>query len=320
MSDATAAITRIVHTHFAAHQRDNEVSKRTTNHASSLSPSSLRAAAALSDEISQFALSNLFSSLEGMSLTTNGDAVAAAGDATSKAILGCIDCAMSCLANNPKDCWESAHSTLELAVAVACSDKRRGLAVVNRAIDYVSVPKDVVRTESCNMLGWCVGQFVEGAKAAAPILKKGGRNKSAKTDSVDEWKLECVIGAGRALLFRLTDKISKVRNAAVAASSFFFVKGAESFHASEDFVEIAAQLEATLLWLASNDSSAANRALAVQCIPASADNIQSIINRVRDVDSKVREAALESLRAKVCFRDLTEDQMVDILRTGLTKR
>ncbi|KAL3776578.1 hypothetical protein HJC23_008050 [Cyclotella cryptica] len=320
MTDATATITSIVHTHFAAHQRENEVSKRTADHASPLSPSSLRAAASLRDEISQFALSNLTSSLEGMSLTTEGEAVTDAGDITSKAVLGCIDCAMSCLANNPRDCWESVHSTLELAVAVACSDKQTGLAVVNRAIDYISVPKDVVRIEGCNMLGWCVGQFVAGGKAAAPILKKGGKKKSAKTDHVDDWKLECVIGAGRALLLRLTDKIAKVRSAAMAASSFFFLGGAKLFHASEDFVEISAELEATLLWLASNDSSAANRALAVQCIPGSEDNIQSIIVRVKDVDAKVREAALESLREKVGLSDLTEDQMVEILRTGLTKR
>ncbi len=44
--------------------------------------------------------------------------------------------------------------------------------------------------------------------------------------------------------------------------------------------------------------------------------------RIGDVDVKVREAALDSLRTNVndYAMDLSGDMRVDILRTGLTKR
>ena len=52
----------------------------------------------------------------------------------------------------------------------------------------------------------------------------------------------------------------------------------------------------------------------------STETIPYIIERVKDVDVKVREAALDSLRENVTLDDLTEDQRVEILRYGLTKR
>ena len=49
--------------------------------------------------------------------------------------------------------------------------------------------------------------------------------------------------------------------------------------------------------------------------------LQSIIERIKDVDVKVRESALDYLRERINFAtQLTEDQRVEILRTGLTRR
>jgi hypothetical protein len=86
----------------------------------------------------------------------------------------------------------------------------------------------------------------------------------------------------------------------------------------------------------SNDTSAGNRALVTSILPtnnvaattAKYDddemngnaNIQAIITRIKDVDVKVREAALDNLRENVNFEQLDEDDRVEILRMGLTKR
>jgi predicted transcriptional regulator len=59
--------------------------------------------------------------------------------------------------------------------------------------------------------------------------------------------------------------------------------------------------------------------LAVSCLPAE-KNVANVVLRLKDVDVKVREAALEALREKVGVNDLGEEVMVEILRNGLTKR
>ena len=96
-------------------------------------------------------------------------------------------------------------------------------------------------------------------------------------------------------------------------------------------------IQTTLLWIMSNDTSAGNRALVTSMLPtnnvaattAKYDedemngdaNIQAIITRIKDVDVKVREAALDNLRENVNFMEqLDEDDRVEILRMGLTKR
>jgi len=48
--------------------------------------------------------------------------------------------------------------------------------------------------------------------------------------------------------------------------------------------------------------------------------VTCIVERIKDVDIKVREAALDNLRENVKLERLTEDQRVEILRMGLTKR
>lgn len=199
-------------------------------------------------------------------------------------------------------------------------------ALVNRAIEYCVVEKDLVRIESVNVLGWCVGGVCDGSKAAVSILKKKKKGKDEKSGrsgvNVDsDWKLECLIGASKAILPRLTDKIAKVRSAAIAASSTFFLpSGAKFIETSPDYAKLTDSIQSTLLWLISNDSSASNRALATTCIPTSEESIEYWIERVKDVEGKVRESALDVLRENVSEGNLSEDSMVEILRTGLTKR
>lgn len=299
MSDPTEAILTLIHTHFTTHQTSHAPTKRTA--ITTLSPSSLRSAASLRDELSQY---SLHCQLNDLSLHNNEDDVDIP-HLIVQTILHCVDCAMYAIHEN-KEAAESAHATLELACAYACGDKTTALAVVNRTMDYVTVSKDTVRMEACDMLSWFAGQFLS---VPASILK----GKKSREVKLEEWKLECAIAAGKALLSRLTDKITKVRSAALSACVHFFKS------TKEELAEIASELEEAVMWLASNDTSAANRALAVSCLPAE-KNVANIVLRLKDVDVKVREAALEALREKVGVNDLGEEVMVEILRNGLTKR
>eukprot|EP00956_Cyclotella_meneghiniana_P013356 scaffold19215_cov55-Cyclotella_meneghiniana.AAC.4 len=314
MADPTAAITSIIHIHFTTYQNENVPSKRSSSTAAALSPSSLRTAAALRDELTQYSLT---AGLTDLSLDTDEQPFDV-NYVITKAILHIIDCAMCALHDN-KEVWESSRSILELGCALACtsSSGELGMAVIHRAIDYITAVKDIVRMEAVDMLAFCVGQFVANGRGRnASILKSGGQQQQRKSGlELEDWKVECAVGAGKALLLRLTDKITKVRGAAMAGCVYLF-----EYSNSEELNEITHQMKEKLLWLASNDTSAANRALAVSCLPVTDDNIADIVVRLKDVDVKVREAALEALREKVMLDELEEEMMVEILRHGLTKR
>lgn len=210
--------------------------------------------------------------------------------------------------NEHKDAADATYATLELVAALACGDETLSLAVVNRAVDYMAVEKDLVRMAACDLLSFCLGQFLS---VPTSILK--GKNKG-RSFKMEGWKVECGVGAGKALILRCTDKITRVRAAAISGCGWFFKCE------NEELSEVKAELEQGLVWLASNDTSAANRALAVGCLPVSEENLEAIVVRLKDVDVKVREAALEALREKASVDDLGEDVMVEILRNGLTKR
>jgi len=217
------------------------------------------------------------------------------------------------------------------------------------------------------------------------ILKKGGKVGTTTTPSssslsvswaaLSSWEMECLQSASRALLSRITDKIARVRQAAFGAcapllplvmslttSTTTNTAAAAAAAAATTTTTIAAERKGEvkmvqdtlqsiltkLLWIMSNDTSAANRAAVVQVLPSSPpsltspdvdhnnnddeeeeeeenDNhalvLQSIIERIKDVDVKVRESALDYLREQIHFVTLlTEDQRVEILRNGLTKR
>mmetsp|Transcript_11445 Transcript_11445/g.24460 ORF Transcript_11445/g.24460 Transcript_11445/m.24460 type:complete len:1108 (+) Transcript_11445:113-3436(+) len=322
------------------------------NHAAdapnSKASSAHRAAAAIRDEISQLALA---SSLEGLSVhdenndhrdDTEEERAEMIQTQIANTLLRCMDSAMLTIFNSAsKTSWaDSISSIFHLVASLACSCKNdeEGVickAVIDRAIQYSLVEKDVIRAESCELLGMCIGHLAEGSKAAVSILKgkkSGGKVKKAVVssppsdskkvkESLVEWKLECILSAGYAIHPRLTDKSVKVRTAAISAASCMFAPTrCEHYNASEDFVELTNTMASTVLWLLSNDSSASNRALAASGCAVTADSIPYIIQQIRDQDVKVREAALDALREKSNVESLTEDQKVEILKSGLTKR
>mmetsp|Transcript_25068 Transcript_25068/g.37242 ORF Transcript_25068/g.37242 Transcript_25068/m.37242 type:complete len:1078 (-) Transcript_25068:101-3334(-) len=322
--DNCQSVSEIINTHFNTYQRCD--TKKNVS----------RTAEALHHHVLSFVLSTKNSN-GSMTEEQVSKEVAAA-------VTRCMDGAMSIIAaSKKKDSWaESVTSILELAAAYATTGKDQlvARAVINRAIEYLLVEKDTIRMESCTMLGWCVGYLVESCKPAVSILKKKGKhngggaantnnNTKRTNDATAGWKLECLIDIGKALQPRLTDKIAKVRNAAISACvPLFFSDGATTVVVdtttadSKNFEVIITSIQNTLLWIMANDTSAPNRALVAKqcCGLVSKETIPYVIERVKDVDVKVREAALDSLRENVNLDDLTEDQRVEILRYGLTKR
>ena len=323
-ADTCQSISEIINTHFDNYQRgDSDGSSSSTKKNVS------RAAEALHHDILSFVLSHKNTEDE---LTEEE-----VSEEIAATVTRCMDCAMAVIAKatggTKKDSWaESVTSILELSAAYATASSKDELvarSVIQRAMEYSTVEKDAIRTASCTMLGWSVKHLVESSKPAMSILKKkGGKNGSSggvvntKKNNVaaSGWKLECLVDVGRALQPRLTDESSEVRNAAIFACGSFFPEGKTIDANSNDFEKMIASIQKTLLEIMKHDSSAPNRVLVTQSECVSADTIPYLIERVRDVDVKVREATLDSLRENVNLDELTEDQRVEILRYGLTKR
>lgn len=324
--DTCQSVSEIIYTHFDTYQRDNSTKKNVS-----------RAAEALHHDVLSFVLSHKNTD-DGSSSMMEEEI----SEEVAVAVTRCMDGAMGVIAasGSKKDVWaESVESVMSIAAAYgtnAAKDEVVARAVINRAIEYLLVEKDTIRTESCNMLGWCVKHLVESSKPAASILKKkgskhnGGKSnannaKRANDAAAAGWKLECLLDIGNSLQPRLTDKIAKVRNAAIMACASFFSDGAKVAGGGaaadpNDLEKMITSIQNTLVWIMTNDSSAPNRALVAQIGRVSEETIPYVIERVKDVDVKVREAALDSLREYVNLDDLTEDQRVEILRYGLTKR
>mmetsp|Transcript_17817 Transcript_17817/g.38497 ORF Transcript_17817/g.38497 Transcript_17817/m.38497 type:complete len:1137 (-) Transcript_17817:266-3676(-) len=331
------SITDIVHSHFDSYQHDDN------GRSSNSFTAATRAAVALRHDLTLAAVNN----------DDSQEDAASASEQAAVAIVHCLDAAMSAIiaiaTSKKKTCHhETVSSVLELAAAFACGnakDDEVARAVITRAVEYGTVERDVIRLEGCKLLGLCVRYLMESSKPTTSILKKkkyGGGKKAVQMTATTNmgWKVACLLLAGKALLPRITDKIAKVRHAAISACSFLFSQGINKLFRSNNEEEQVGELQlihdsiqSTLLWIMANDSSAGNRALVAQILPAATasssqekeaeenNNVQCIIERIKDVDVKVREAALDSLRENVHFSTgLTEDQRVEILRTGLTKR
>ena len=264
------------------------------------------------------------------------------------------------------------------------------MAIIERATRYASlVDVDNGRVVACKLLKMMITQLLSPsttATAGAAIksksaLKKGGKKGSKKENdntnnstngdegggggggavmTASPWEIECLYRATVALVVRITDKISRVRTAAIEACSplLLLLVPTTTSPIGKKFFSHRTTLDTTtvdgcfamtmnslfqkLLWLVKNDTSASNRALIVCILPPSAiaigtddedddeDNnnnnnnaaMNAIIERIKDVDVRVRDAALDTIRMNVhdFVVELTEDMCVEILRMGLTKR
>jgi hypothetical protein len=236
------------------------------------------------------------------------------------AIAGCVDAAFGTIAvhTNTASWSESVEQVFDLASSLACRDGDGFLAghLVLRATQFSVAPVEIVRAQSCVLLGLCVRQILLGAEQTKST--ELGKNDLASflvgSSESMEWREECIDVVKESLVPRLTDKSQAVRNAAIKACANFFNDSDEEKEANYSDISDA------LIYSLTHDPSFANRSAAVQSVPVSEAMLPHILERVRDVKLKVRVDALDVLRAKVDVHDLTEDQRVELLEAALTPR
>ena len=197
------------------------------------------------------------------------------------------------------DLQESVDRVLALiaGLAVAYSPEVTAM-VIARAVEFSTVLLERVRGHACVLLGKMVAS-----------LKNSSSNDASDDDDDKEANLNQILDT---LIPRLQDKSQAVRCHAIKAVGCFFT----TLEDVETYEEV---LEA-LLWNLAHDPSVSNRIAAVQNVPVHPHTLDMLTARVRDVKAKVRSEALEVLRSKALVKDMSEGQMVELIRSGLTNR
>ena len=198
-----------------------------------------------------------------------------------------------------------------LVSALACSLSAKGEeaihAVADRAQTFSNVLSDKLRSQACTLLGCMASHLI----ASTMRGKKKNIERTYLKESISEIE--------KILLSRLTDKSQSVRLKAIQAAGMIF---GVSNATSEDSPNLA--LVEGLLWSMWHDPSVANRVEAIEAVPIdSAETLDHVIARIRDVKEKVRNAAVNALRTKVDPKRkeiMTEEHFRDIVRSGLTER
>lgn len=253
------------------------------------------------------------------------------------AILNCVDSVFVTVATLGKasaSAWtESTDRIFDLAATLSCGSGDGHIAntILSRATQFSLNKDETIRVQACKLLGLCVKnlletqtqsaarQMVEGRQSASTLAFLMGSNNDEHDSS---WRKECANVASSALLARLDDKSQAVRKSAIHACAFFFDDtrcrdvDAEGEVRNCGYPNVADALFVRLAY----DTSFANRVAAVQSAPITKESLPHILARVRDTKDKVRMEALDVLRTKVDVHYLTEDQRVDLLRSGLTDR
>lgn len=189
---------------------------------------------------------------------------------------------------------------LLLSAAVVASDAvsiHSCKATLIHCAKFASVDSsDAVRFFSCQFIGNTVEQI---------LLRE---IHGSKTHGLSEYN-EILDIASQTLLPRFTDKSQLVRMAAINAGSFFF----KDEKTDPDILM-------AMLWSLQHDPSVANRQNACKVIPMNLETIDYLIPRVRDVNPKVRCAALERLQEAFELGLLDPQQAAAIVEFGWTKR
>ena len=236
--------------------------------------------------------------IQRMNLKEKGDGdLSAFEEAIGSILVSFIDTAVA--ADSTSETQDSINRILSLIASFGISYSM-GVAemIVSRALEFSDVLLERVRGHACQLLG----------KIAATLMSL---REDKKVD--EEWIAQQLGAVEEALTQRLQDKAQAVRCHAIkACGSFFLIPD------DEDYFE---DLLGGLLWNMAHDPSVTCRVVAVQSVPVSAATIDCLIARVRDVKSKVRAEALQVLGKKASFvTEMTETQVVELIRSGLSKR
>ncbi|CAB9508485.1 Non-SMC condensin I complex subunit G [Seminavis robusta] len=226
-------------------------------------------------------------------------------EALGRELVQYIDATVSTEASSDlQDCVDRVLS-LSAAIAIPFTSSQDqhhvGSMVLSRALDYSVVLLERVRGHGCLLLGKLVTS-----------LKKLQLEKTDNTNIL-EWIDESLVAVEETLEPRLQDKAQMVRSHAIKAAGAFFV--------TPDDEEAHSDILEAMMWNMAHDPSVNNRIVAVQCTPANPTTMDELIARVRDIKPKVRAEALTVLAKKTQgISHLTEAQMVDLIRFGLTER
>jgi len=236
-------------------------------------------------------------------------------DEMTRSILQCVDIAFTTIAQpNEEDYKESVYSILELASFICCEMKDGNCVdVLLKRADYCTKATDsTVRARACEFLEIllkslkCNSTDLESNKKENDLHLMGSEMAQDLTQT-ELWRKQTVKRICQSLHPRLTDKIQNVRLKAVTAMKYVSVL--------ED------NILSTLLRSMTYDPSFSVRKAAIESVPISSETIPTIIERIRDTKEKVRVTAIGVLGKKVNVLDmLTEDQRCTILRLGLTNR
>jgi hypothetical protein len=249
------------------------------------------------DEIDQLELET---QVEKFSLSTSaGPGDDTTNETISRTLLHFMDCSVATEVSS--DSKESIERIQELMGAVAA----RRVAVATTLLGDRLLPLSVVllervRSAACRCIGWLVKYLFEA-------------------ESMDLQELEALLDtSSQALVPRFTDKAQSVRQAAIEASRYFFL-GSNKGGSEEDVDD--PDIRQALQWSLQHDPSVTNRVAALDSIPVTLQTMDVILARVRDVKSKVRVAAVTTLRNKLGdIRQWEPEQCAELVEAGLTDR
>jgi condensin complex subunit 3 len=206
-----------------------------------------------------------------------------------------------------------------LACGLSSESDEASCTIIDRVELFSTVISERLRTQACTLLGCFASHLIA---LSIRCIKKKTFSQTKDYLAANFSRIE------KLLLPRLIDKSQSVRQGAIQAAGMLFgtFKILTSVNSSDEISELTscpALLEG-LLWSMWHDPSVANRVEAIQAVPIdSAETLDHVIARIRDVKEKVRNAAINALRYKVDPRRrdiMTEEHFRDIVRSGLTER
>lgn len=210
----------------------------------------------------------------------------------ANALIQFLECSLYSLVQTDNESKEAVKAVLELLATVSVCDHLICKPVIKHAVQLSETKLDSVRAAICQFAGWVVEKIM-----SLPTKKIARFN-----DVLDL--------ASQMLLPRMTDKSQSVRLSAIKSSVHFFLDDATD----PDILQ-------SLLWCMQHDPSVANRVAATECVPINLETMDYVIQRIRDTKSKVRVAALQSIRTKCKDLSLLDaTQCASLLQAGYTER
>ena len=222
-------------------------------------------------------------------------------------------------ANNEHVTERVFHLLSAIACGLSLKNEKPIQSIIERIKIFSEVISERLRSRACSLSG-CL---------ASHVFTLLVRHENKKPPGHEMRHFRANLSMLESLLVpRLTDKSQSVRQRAIQAAGVFLRKFASvskvTMGNSRKETNSSSTLLEGLLWSMWHDSSVANRVEAIQAVPIeSAEILDHVIARIRDVKEKVRNAAIRAVQDKVDPRQsdiMTKEHFRGIIRSGLTDR